>query len=1305
MYVNFITVNFEHNCLIKLKKWLFLNFKLKKKKKKMFLKTKKTKIFLGSLGPSHSHSRSINTATVNYKTILDNRKEELFGLNDIICCFKLKIQQILAGESIGDVFKKYDYVDLIASTHFYENSFFDSIGLGESFILDDKENYIENDEETLKIKKKIDNNMSGITKTYFVVLVHYTTKAGDLPEYLIQNNKRIGFEKMIIYNTNYLELLSSTLIIDIINRKDITPIFIFKNCTWMEVLFQFYTFNYRVSGGSNTKRHILSPLQYQLFQFLNFVDPFIESHIIKSFHLGNMFTKQSILDFKKYLDKDYDKITNDELDYYIKRTNEILDRIDYILQFRKNNFTLQVLTDRIRELNFKPKDLPSSARFLNTIQIHWRWYESSVKALNNDLLKEFINLKKTLDLIDDRRNKENESKEKRKIEDNENNINLNEKNKNINDKTKFIGKNKKGKVSPFKGKNGRSYHTSIQYKNYSKQSVENEEKGNELVLVKDIKEYSEIASKSTDKKHINNNIKGNESIYKFMFFVGEVIKNCDNNYEKAQAEIEDGWLNYVKDKINKDKSKIRKNFKYIINTANETLELKSKIIKRKFPKAFDKFNIDLLIIAFSTIFTHHINLGFNSIALIISNNILFYWYKKDVLKKKDLINDNYVSIQEYSENLGIYNKVDKLKLGSFFIDIFCSQPTNVFERSYKNIDPIQANDNNSFDVEDKDNTDLLVDLYDDELYSLAVLVLNEDYAENLNEFIINYVSLPMIWKPLEWDEQIYGGFLINSIEKKDLIRGSEIHKHVIDNRKNLYSAVNYLNRVKFKINNILLNYLDNEGKYLWDNYIKSIKNKSGILHSNITIEIAKSYSNVSSPIYLNVFADWRSRIYTHSFYISYQGGDLANSLLQFYDGYPLTKSGKYFLYIFGANCYNYKNISKSSYDNRVKWVEKNYNKIINLEPDFILKAESKFLFTAFCLTMRELYNNPNANVNLPVFLDATCSGIQHLSALLLDFETGKKVNLTPQTNNDNVQDLYADLVGPINKAINKYGENNKEYHKFVDIKLGRDHLKPPIMTKVYNVTLIGVVNQLKSKFNKIKTKGKNTQYLVPTKENKEISLNYQEVFILASIINDQIFELLPSLKGIFQYFKNTIRLMLRLNIPIVWFTPSGLKLTQYYSLSKPHKVSISFAKSSKTVVLRESLNKLDKNKQINAIIPNIIHSLDASHLINLLNKALITNFEPVISVHDCFGTHPNKLEDLILLVKKEFILIYTKSNFLEMFHSKLIQSIKDNQYAIITDNEGFEYITIKHKIIKIPNIPDLGKLNIEDIINSHYIIT
>jgi len=97
---------------------------------------------------------------------------------------------------------------------------------------------------------------------------------------------------------------------------------------------------------------------------------------------------------------------------------------------------------------------------------------------------------------------------------------------------------------------------------------------------------------------------------------------------------------------------------------------------------------------------------------------------------------------------------------------------------------------------------------------------------------------------------------------------------------------------------------------------------------------------------------------------------------------------------------------------------------------------------------------------------------------------------------------------------------------------------------------------------------------------------------------------------------------------------------------------------------------------------------------------------PIITIHDCFGTHPNKLEELSFLVKREFVLLYTQSHFLENFHDRIIQAIKDNQYIIYEDKENdVQFVRINRKINVIPSVPKLGNLDLQNILDSKYMIS
>jgi DNA-directed RNA polymerase len=255
-------------------------------------------------------------------------------------------------------------------------------------------------------------------------------------------------------------------------------------------------------------------------------------------------------------------------------------------------------------------------------------------------------------------------------------------------------------------------------------------------------------------------------------------------------------------------------------------------------------------------------------------------------------------------------------------------------------------------------------------------------------------------------------------------------------------------------------------------------------------------------------------------------------------------------------------------------------KIISLEKEFINKANKKIQFAAFCIAIKNYELDNKFLVKLPIFLDATCSGIQHLSAMLQDINLGAHVNLLTKTEDDDVNDLYQTFVDPINDAINKFGKENTMYSSLKNIKLDRKIIKTPIMTGVYSVTVDGIYRQLIKKFKKTKvmhptektSEGKpryNTYYDVPSKKGDTIKLLYVDVYRMAEIIKNASFNAYPSLKEIYSYFIDSAKLMLELKIPIVWFTPAGLEISQFYYTSIVEKVKLSYFGKTRTSVIRE----------------------------------------------------------------------------------------------------------------------------------------
>jgi DNA-directed RNA polymerase len=75
------------------------------------------------------------------------------------------------------------------------------------------------------------------------------------------------------------------------------------------------------------------------------------------------------------------------------------------------------------------------------------------------------------------------------------------------------------------------------------------------------------------------------------------------------------------------------------------------------------------------------------------------------------------------------------------------------------------------------------------------------------------------------------------------------------------------------------------------------------------------------------------------------------------------------------------------------------------------KADKPFLFVRSCLELYEAWRDPDFRTVLPIGLDATASGLQHLSLLCLDGAAGQLVNLTNQ--HYNVIDVYSEVAGQV----------------------------------------------------------------------------------------------------------------------------------------------------------------------------------------------------------------------------------------------------------------------------------------------------
>lgn len=84
----------------------------------------------------------------------------------------------------------------------------------------------------------------------------------------------------------------------------------------------------------------------------------------------------------------------------------------------------------------------------------------------------------------------------------------------------------------------------------------------------------------------------------------------------------------------------------------------------------------------------------------------------------------------------------------------------------------------------------------------------------------------------------------------------------------------------------------------------------------------------------------------------------------------------------------------------------NINNIKNYRNGILIKqAKNKKIFLAFCIEYNSWFET-----YLPIQMDATCYGFQHLSLLSLDSKLGQELNLNESTWDDKPKDFYSFVV-------------------------------------------------------------------------------------------------------------------------------------------------------------------------------------------------------------------------------------------------------------------------------------------------------
>jgi len=389
-----------------------------------------------------------------------------------------------------------------------------------------------------------------------------------------------------------------------------------------------------------------------------------------------------------------------------------------------------------------------------------------------------------------------------------------------------------------------------------------------------------------------------------------------------------------------------------------------------------------------------------------------------------------------------------------------------------------------------------------------------------------------------------------------------------------------------------------------------------------------------SSIWFAYYADFRGRKYARSSSVSPQGTDLEKGLLHLSEGKPIQSvEGLMWFKVHGANKWG---LDKLPMAERVRWVDENTQLIVRIgtSPDDHTEwadADSPVQFLAWAMEYAAYRRDPGGFLNrIPLGQDGTCNGLQNFSALMCDPVGGRATNLLP---GDAPRDIYADVAQRVTELLREM-EPSPLRDAWLAHGINRKITKRTTMTLPYGCTRFACSTFV------------NDDYLMVVHPKEIAKEDYGDAAnFLSHVIWRALDDVVVKAREVMEWLKGWAKHAASNGHPVSWVAPNGLRVVSEYDRQKMTQIkSVAFGTKIKLYKPEEGVP--DLTKIANAVAPNFVHSLDASHLDRVVIAAHAAGMSPV-TIHDDFGVHAEDTPEFHKLIRDEFIAQYEGNTILQ----------------------------------------------------------
>ena len=598
--------------------------------------------------------------------------------------------------------------------------------------------------------------------------------------------------------------------------------------------------------------------------------------------------------------------------------------------------------------------------------------------------------------------------------------------------------------------------------------------------------------------------------------------------------------------------------------------------------------------------------------------------------------------------------------------------------------------------------------------SYTIVLPSEDlvsWLKKSHEYneILNPVWLPMVERPVDWNNPWIGGYQTTSIRRQPLVKTRDrgyLEEINLSNMEEIYKSCNMLQRTGFTIRPFSLELF----KHCWNNnlpvgglppiendplppkpadigtnkdsrrdwrrraartHFENERQKSKRIMVAKTIQLADKFFD--DTMYFTVSVDNRARGYYNQHPLQPHASPAIRSLLQFKEGKEITDDGLKWLYINTANKWG---LDKEPYNKRISWVEDNIDLIrrVGAEPlsDMVwTDADDPFGFASSCHDIYRLHDQGSSfRSHLPIGIDGTNQGLGVMGMLMRDEAIGREANIL---DSDSPNDPYRSVSDNTRKLL--YEDASNPYsRRWLDFGIDRKCTKRSTMTLSYGSTLFSCREYIAEWF---------YDQLKSGRENPFGDETYKPCHYLAGKVWESIGSVVGSALVLMEWLREVARLCIDNDVIPRWSTPQGFPVKMRYEKQERYAVKTLV----NGVMLNHRINipngEANKRKTVNAIVANLIHSYDGiGGILGLsLNKASDRGIKSVFSVHDEVDVHASNVP---------------------IFG----EAVRDATAEIFEVDQLEKFATMISVLLPIgvdvPPLPKYGTMDVNDVRNSKY---